>query len=149
MRTGFIFLFLLILSVVSGSFIKTVNNIEDFKENNPGVTLIEMDFEDQEQFVISRSYSLGVRQTGDSVVANGSNKRKWSIPQNVTTTLSYPSSGGNGAFLTYILINCEQSSNLGRAYVTSGGVGQHFIQIIVEAQVTNYFNYAAFFYGIK
>lgn len=54
-----------------------------------------------------------------------------------------------GAYLTFVLVNCEQASNLGTAYVTYGGVHQHFIQIIIEAQVTSYFNYAAFFYGIK
>lgn len=86
---------------------------------------------------------------GDLVVANAADKKTWPSAQNVTTSLTYPSSGGNGAFLTYILINCEQASNLGRAYVTSGGVGQHSVQIVIEAQVTTYFNYAAFFYGIK
>jgi hypothetical protein len=83
------------------------------------------------------------------VVAHGNNKKNWSTPQNVTITLTYPSSGGNGAFLTYILINCEQSSNLGRAYITSGGIHQHNVQVVIEAQITSYFNYAAFFYGIK
>lgn len=87
--------------------------------------------------------------SGDVVVANSNNKKQWPTSQNVTTTLSYPPSGGNGAYITYILVNCEQASNLGRAYITYGGVSQHFVQIIIEAQVTSYFNYAAFFYGIK
>lgn len=86
---------------------------------------------------------------GDAVVANISNKKTWPVAQNVTTTLSYPSNGGSGAFLTYILINCEQSSNIGQAYVTYGGINQHFIQIVMEARVSTYFNYAAFFYGVK
>lgn len=98
---------------------------------------------------IYRWFWLTLISIGDVVVANVSNKKKWAQPQNVTTTLSYPSSGGQGAFLTYILINCEQSSNLGRAYVTSGGVQQHYVQIVIESQVTTYFNYASFFYGIK
>ena len=79
----------------------------------------------------------------------GSDQKKWPSSQNVTTTLSYPSNGGNGAYLTYILINCEQSSNIGNAYVTQGGVQQHFVQIVVETSFTIYFNYAAFFYGIQ
>ena len=78
-----------------------------------------------------------------------SDQKKWPTSQNVTTTLSYPSTGGNGAFLTYILINCEQSSNNGRGFVTSGGVKQHSIQIVIETPFTTYFNYAAMFYGIK
>lgn len=83
------------------------------------------------------------------MVANANNKKTWPVSQNVTTTLTYPPSGGNGAFLTYVLINCEQGSNFGQAYVTYGGIGQHNIQIVIQAQLTTYFNYAAFFYGIK
>jgi Transcription activator MBF2 len=93
-------------------------------------------------------YQLFFRFPGDAVVANANNKKTWPVAQNVTTTLSYPSTG-QGAYLTYILINCEQGSNLGTAYVTHGGVGQHSVQIIIEAKLTTYFNYAAFFYGIK
>ena len=79
----------------------------------------------------------------------GSDQKKWPSSQNVTTTLSYPSTGGNGAYLTYILINCEQSSNIGKAFVTQGGVQQHFVQIVIETSYTTYFNYAAFFYGVQ
>lgn len=81
------------------------------------------------------------------MVANGSDKKSWHSPQNVSTTLTYPSTGGYGAYLTYVIVHCDQSSNLGRAYVVHGGVYQHFIQIVVEANVTTYFNYSALFYG--
>ncbi|CAG9800512.1 unnamed protein product [Chironomus riparius] len=136
-------------SLVNGNEIQTIySSINDFEEKNPGVKIIPMDTYSN-HFNLSRSYSLGSRQTGDAVVANINKNNKWPVVQNVTTTLTYPSSGGNGAFLTYVLINCEQSSNIGQAYVTYGGVHQHFIQIIVEAHVTSFFNYAAFFYGIK
>jgi hypothetical protein len=87
--------------------------------------------------------------SGDAVVANVNNKQSWPVAQNVTTTLTYPSSGSNGAFLTYVVINCDQSSNMGEAWVSYGGVNQHFIQIIIDTRITTYFNYAAFFYGIK
>lgn len=170
-------------SLVNGNEIQTIySSINDFVEKNPGVKIIPMDTHSN-HFNLSRSYSLGSRQTGtkncdflinsespflnfwpkkkfmyswwcfiplgDAVVANINKNNKWPVAQNVTTTLTYPSTGGNGAFLTYVLINCEQSSNIGQAYVTYGGVHQHFIQIVVEAHVTNYFNYAGFFYGIK
>lgn len=82
-------------------------------------------------------------------MANAANKNKWAQPQNVSTTLTYPNPGQQGAFLTYILINCDQSSTLGSAYVVAGGVQQHFVQIIIQAQVTTYFNYSALFYGFK
>ena len=76
--------------------------------------------------------------SGDVVVANGADKKKYPQLYNVSTVLTYPSSGGNGAFLTYIIINCEQSSNTGVAYVARGGVKQHFIQIIIETAYTKY-----------
>lgn len=160
---------LLLLASFSYSKVITVyKSVDEFTLLYPDVKLIELVAEDHE-LDGSRSYSLGARQTGnisldhvrrlfnekdffasgDSVVANASNKKSWPQSQNVTTTLSYPSPGTTGAFLTFVLINCEQSSNLGNAYVTYGGVQQHFIQIIIETQVTSYFNYAAFFYGIK
>lgn len=164
------FTLLLLVSVSTGNAIaKVYNSIDEFKLIHPEVKLIKLIAEDHEVDG-SRSYSLGHRQTGnaymstfheqrmklifikflgDAVVANANNKKSWPVSQNVTTTLSYPSSGGSGAFLTFVLVNCDQSSNIGQAYVTYGGVGQHFIQIIIEARVTTYFNYAAFFYGIK
>lgn len=164
-----IVLLLTLLALASTStgkaIVKVYNSIEDYRVEHPDANLIPLIAEDLE-IDGSRNYSIGRRQTGksmekqeyvknkaflfagDSVVANANNKKSWPTAQNVTTTLTYPSSG-NGAFLTYILINCEQSSNLGQAYITYGGIGQHFVQIIVEAQVTTYFNYAAFFYGIK
>jgi Transcription activator MBF2 len=158
---------------VGGNEIQTVfSNIEDFMEKNPGVKVIPMNV--NSQYNISRSYSVGSRQTGtvhihialdlnqgnflhrifistlgDVVVANVADKHSWPMSQNVTTTLTYPSAGGSGAFLTYILINCEQSSNVGQAYITYGGIHQHFIQIVIDTRITTYFNYAAFFYGIK
>ncbi|KAG5677425.1 hypothetical protein PVAND_007183 [Polypedilum vanderplanki] len=135
-------------SLIDGNEIQTIfTNIEDFKEKYPNAKIIPMDYHLKAD--ATRSYTLGVRQTGDTVVANTSNKNSWPVAQNVTTTLTYPSSGGSGAFLTYILINCEQSSNIGQAYVTYGGIHQHFIQIVIDTRITTYFNYAAFFYGIK
>jgi len=148
MKIIFAVLLLTLISFAACNVIKVFNSIEDFKAKNPEVKLIELEAVDHD-LTDSRSYTLGARQTGDIVVANASDKKTWPISQNVTTTLTYPSSGGYGAFLTFILINCDQSSNLGRAYVTQGGIGQHFIQIIVEARITTFFNYAAFFYGIK
>ncbi|CAO1336481.1 unnamed protein product [Diamesa tonsa] len=121
----------------AGVKLNEVQSISKFLAENPGTKLVRLDTYTNED--ASRTYSLGL----------GSDQKKWPSSQNVTTTLSYPSTGGNGAYLTYILINCEQSSNIGNAYVTQGGVQQHFVQIVIETSFTNYFNYAAFFYGIQ
>lgn len=40
-----------------------------------------------------------------------------------------------------------QSSNLGKSYVVSGGIGQRQITVAVEAQETLYFKYKAEIYG--
>lgn len=41
-----------------------------------------------------------------------------------------------------------QSTNVGRAYVVSGGVGQRSIVIFVEASNTLYFRYVGQIYGV-
>lgn len=40
-----------------------------------------------------------------------------------------------------------QSTNLGRAYVVSGGIGQRQIGVVIEAQLTLYFSYRASVFG--
>lgn len=41
-----------------------------------------------------------------------------------------------------------QSSNLGQAYVTDGGIGENRITIVVEAQNTTIFRHRARIFGI-
>lgn len=31
--------------------------------------------------------------------------------------------------------------------MTKGGVGTHFVQVVIETKITKYFNYSALFYG--
>lgn len=40
-----------------------------------------------------------------------------------------------------------QSSNLGQAYIISGGIGQRQISVLIVAKQTVYFNYRAAVYG--
>lgn len=40
-----------------------------------------------------------------------------------------------------------QSSNIHTSYITSGGIGQRYISIVVIAKNTLYFNYIAQVYG--
>lgn len=40
-----------------------------------------------------------------------------------------------------------QSTNLGQGYVTSGGIGQRQITIVIEAKSTMYFKYNAQIFG--
>jgi hypothetical protein len=51
-------------SIVNGNEIQTIySSINDFTEKNPGVKIIPMDFHSN-HFNLTRSYSLGSRQTG-------------------------------------------------------------------------------------
>lgn len=49
--------------------------------------------------------------------------------------------------LQYYLSNLFQSSKLGRAIITDGGIGQRFFRLVVEARETYFFRYKAFIYG--
>lgn len=84
--------------------------------------------------------------TGDRLVAHGAQKQSWPQPHNVATTLSYPSNGV-GAQVTYVAIQVNQSTNLGQAYILTGGIHQRSISIVVEAYNTIYMNYVAAIYG--
>lgn len=52
-----------------------------------------------------------------------------------------------GAVVTYIDITVLQTSNVGRAYIASGGLEQRHVTIVVEANNTNTFNLDALLYG--
>lgn len=83
---------------------------------------------------------------GDRLVSSGAKNQNWPTPQDIGVTFSYPSSG-TGSIISYISINVTQSSNIGQAYITRGGIGSRFVTLVVEAYSTTYFNYAAAFYG--
>lgn len=44
-------------------------------------------------------------------------------------------------------INQFQSTNIGQAYVVSGGIGQGQIGVVIEARQTLYFSYEVAVYG--
>lgn len=83
---------------------------------------------------------------GDRLVGTGQAGQQWARPQNVRTNLFYPTNG-IGAVLTYLEVLVNQSTNLGRAYVVSGGIGQRQIGVVIEAQSTLYFSYRASLFG--
>lgn len=75
---------------------------------------------------------------------------RYAKPHDVNITFSYPSNHQNyGAQLTYISIIVHQTSDIGRAYVTFGGINQRYITVDVEAKNTYSFDYEAKFYGIN
>lgn len=80
------------------------------------------------------------------MVAETSASQQWSSLQDVTTSVFYPTTG-TGAIITYVQINVDQTSNFGRAYIVSGGIGQRAIKVVIEAQRTLAFRHLSTIYG--
>ncbi|XP_055540345.1 uncharacterized protein LOC129727011 [Wyeomyia smithii] len=127
------------------SRIEVVQDIAAFKAANPDVDLIPMEVarSPRQQFV----YTLGGRVNGDRLVGSLQDGQSWSILQDIALTLRYPQSGV-GAVVSYVQVVVNQSSNLGQGYVVAGGIGQRYIQMVIEAYRTSYFNYNAQIYGL-
>lgn len=80
------------------------------------------------------------------MVAEISGSQQWATHQDVTTTITHLSSDPR-ATISYVQINVDQTSNLGRAYVAGGGIGQHVIVLYVFAQKTFSFSHYTTIYG--
>ncbi|XP_055711294.1 uncharacterized protein LOC129806611 [Phlebotomus papatasi] len=119
--------------------VKVVERIEDFLSENPGEALVELQPELRAQ---TRFYTLGRRVSGDRHVAYARGVNSYPSLRDVTATVRY-----SGAIITYIQVSVTQTSNLGRVYTTSGGIGQRSIVFVVEARSTLQFNYNVDIYG--
>lgn len=122
-----------------------VDDIEEYRKEHPEAELIPL-AKPAPQPRAGIRYTLGWRQTGDRLVAQKSDFTSYSGPRDVQLVLTYPSSG-TGSVVTYVQIEVNQSTNEGRGYVSAGGIGQRFIQIVIEAKSTTYFEYNAQIYG--
>uniref|UniRef100_A0A336LBT0 CSON006441 protein n=1 Tax=Culicoides sonorensis TaxID=179676 RepID=A0A336LBT0_CULSO len=122
-----------------------VDDINKFRAAHPDLELTEL-VRSEKQPRNSIRYTLGARVVGDTLVATKSDFASYGTAQNVKLTLTYPTSG-TGAVVTHVLVDVQQSSNVGKGYVTGGGIGQRYIQIVIEAQSTTYFGYSAYIYG--
>lgn len=49
--------------------------------------------------------------------------------------------------ITHISALVQQSSRIGSAYITDGGIGTSYIRLIFEAKRTNFFYYKIYLYG--
>nr|ABV44709.1 18 kDa midgut protein [Phlebotomus papatasi] len=123
----------------------SVNNLADFVAENPEAELEMMHMYSDYRGQIN--YVLGARQRGDRLVGTASNGQRWPRPQNVDIEIKYPTKG-RGALVTYVSLNITQSTNLGRAYVTKGGIHQRNITIVVEAYSTTFVHYICNIFGM-
>ncbi|XP_055612447.1 uncharacterized protein LOC129758900 [Uranotaenia lowii] len=129
------------------ALIQVVDDINVFRAANPDIKLIPLEVGSQTKNARQQiTYAIGNRQSGDRLVSVNQDSASWPTLQDVKLTLSYPVSGV-GAVVTYVEIVVQQSSNIGRGYVVAGGIGQRFIQVIIEANATSYFSYSAQIFG--
>ncbi|XP_055694759.1 uncharacterized protein LOC129796665 [Lutzomyia longipalpis] len=122
-----------------------VNKVSDFTERNPTAELEMLKMYSDYRGQIN--YSVGARQRGDRLVGTTSGKKSWPRPQNVALEIRYPTSGV-GALVTYVSVNISQSTNLGQAYITRGGIHQRNITVVVEALGTTFVNYVCNIFGL-
>ncbi|XP_001664091.2 uncharacterized protein LOC5578882 [Aedes aegypti] len=124
--------------------IEVVQDIAAFKAAHPELDVVPLEVarSTRQQIV----YTLGNRLSGDRLVGTSQDGTSWSSLQDVTLNLRYPQAG-SGAVVSYVQVVVNQSSNQGRGYVVSGGIGQRYIQLVIEAYSTSYFQYNAQIYG--
>ncbi|XP_058443114.1 uncharacterized protein LOC131425321 [Malaya genurostris] len=125
--------------------ISAVKNIVVFEVNDQRGNTIVLD--DDESVKATKVYYLGTRIAGDNLVAVDGYNMTWPSPHDVVLKLTYPRSGV-GAVVTYVQITVVQSTNVGKAVLVAGGIGQRFFQINVEAYSTYLFNYSLQVYGL-
>ncbi|KXJ78385.1 hypothetical protein RP20_CCG004765 [Aedes albopictus] len=138
--------------------IEIVQDIAAFKAAHPELDVVPLEVSGsaRQQIVytlgnrLSGSYSrkcnILIFNVGDRLVATSQDGASWATLQDVTLNLRYPQAG-TGAVVSYVQVVVNQSSNQGRGYVVSGGVGQRYIQLVIEAYSTSYFQYNAQIYG--
>lgn len=127
--------------------VEVVKSIQEYLQANPNVTITEMKI-DRQARLNQNWYTLGGRQSGDRLLAIDNGWAQYPSKQNLELTIWYPTSGV-GAILTYIQILLTQDNGTyGRGYVVSGGIGQRYVRIVVEAWNTAYIRYDYSLYGI-
>ncbi|XP_055298351.1 uncharacterized protein LOC129566440 [Sitodiplosis mosellana] len=127
-----------------------VQNLTDFLAAYPGIQLKRLARKVSYNGPTARTqltHRMGNRISGDRLLATDSASQQWGRPQDVRLNLNYPKSGGFGEVITYLEVITEQSSNLGSAYIVSGGVGTRRISVVIEAKQTLYWQYRASIFG--
>lgn len=69
------------------------------------------------------------------------------VENNVVLTVNYPEPGVSGKRITTIIINVNQTSTMGKAFILEGGWDRNFVKFYVEANRTTLFDYDYKIYG--
>ncbi|GAB0096349.1 hypothetical protein DMENIID0001_118410 [Sergentomyia squamirostris] len=116
-----------------------VENIADFLSENPGLEVVELKAEQRAQI---RRYTLGQRVSGDRLQAVSRGSFTWPTLHNAAATVRF-----SGAIVSHVRVTVQQTSNLGRVYTISGGIGQRAIAFVIEARSTKQFIFTAEIFG--
>lgn len=131
----------------SGVKVEVVESIALYLKANPNVTVTALEL-NRNARLNQNWYTLGSRLTGDRLVAMDNGWAQYPSKQNLELKVWYPTNGV-GAVLTYVQILITQDNGTyGRGYVTSGGIGQRYIQVVVEAWNTAFIRYDYALYGL-
>lgn len=82
-----------------------VDNINDFKTNNPQLLLLPLNKVNNGKQGIM--YTVGQRVAGDHLISTLAENNNWGSLQNVALTLTYPKSG-YGNIVSYVQVNINQ-----------------------------------------
>lgn len=88
---------------------------------------------------VFKRYTFGNRGAGNILAESRSQPQYFWNPTYAVQRIRY--TGVTQRYtVTQAVVNCEQIGNLGSARITSGGIGQQFIEITVEARQTTRLN---------
>lgn len=132
--------------------VKAVEDIQSYLLSYPNAKPLEFSFGINQRSLNARYnqnwYTLGSRVNGDRLIATDSGSAAYPSKQNLELKIWYPTAGV-GAVVSYVQVLITQDNGTaGRGYVVAGGIGQRYIQIVVEAWNTAYIRYDYSFYGV-
>lgn len=86
-----------------------------------------------------KRYTFGNRGAGNILAESRSQTQYFWNPTNAVQRIRY-TGVSQRLIVTQAVVSCEQTGNNGSGRVTSGGIGQQFIEITVEARQTTRLN---------
>ncbi|XP_055390200.1 uncharacterized protein LOC129619133 [Condylostylus longicornis] len=112
------------------------------------------DDEDQEKISSKKNIQHKIRYTlghrffhHDKLLAESSNNFHYNGLRNIILKFCYPKFGF-GSILTSVVGVVDQLSDIGHAFIISGGIGHRNICVGLVANATTYLNYKVSFYGL-
>ncbi|EDV35030.1 uncharacterized protein Dana_GF22412 [Drosophila ananassae] len=112
---------------------------------HPEVVLTEMDKVKHSKGNVV--FTSGERTKGDRVIVNHYDSESFASAVDTEVLMNYPSGSSTGITLTCIEIYVEMSANDTGGYITSGGIGNFNVEVLLTSNLTRTFAYETFIYG--